>query len=299
VIELGFRLALTAGGAFNSPMSDDSPHPPQSGSLDALLALMARLRAPEGGCPWDLEQTFATIAPHTIEEAYEVADAIDAIGQDGDLSHLKDELGDLLFQVVFYAQIAQEQGAFDFHDIAAGITEKMVRRHPHVFGEQTGIENAEAQTVNWEKLKEQERKDKAEDGRHGALGGVSRGLPALLRAQKLQKRAARVGFDWPDAQGVFDKFREEMAELEAEVQSGDARALEHEMGDVLLTCVNLARKLGLDAEAALRHANTRFETRFAHIEKSLWDQGREVQGTPLEELEILWQAAKKPEKGQE
>ncbi|MCR4377326.1 MAG: nucleoside triphosphate pyrophosphohydrolase [Rhodospirillales bacterium] len=263
--------------------------------LEGLLELMARLRSPVGGCPWDIEQTFATIAPHTIEEAYEVADAIDS----NDLRHLKDELGDLLFQVVFYAQMAKEQGAFDFHDIAAGITEKMVRRHPHVFGAQTGIESAEAQTVNWEKLKEQERKDKAENGRHGALDDVSRGLPALLRAQKLQKRAARVGFDWPDAQGVFDKFSEEMAELQAEVESGDKQALEHEMGDVLLTCVNLARKLGVDAEAALRHANTRFETRFARIENALWDQGREVHGTPLDELESLWQDAKKPEKKQD
>ena len=280
-------------------MSDFSPKSTPSPDLEGLLALMARLRDPDGGCPWDVEQTFATIAPHTIEEAYEVADAIDH----GDMAHLKDELGDLLFQVVFYAQMAKEQGAFDFHDIAAAITEKMIRRHPHVFGDQSGIESAEAQTVNWEALKERERKDKAQakgpEERHGALDDVSRGLPALLRAQKLQKRAARVGFDWPDARGVLDKFREEMAELEAELEADDQMALEHEMGDVLLTCVNLARKLGVDAEAALRHANTRFETRFAHIERALWDQGREVRGTDLGELEGLWQQAKKPEKEQE
>lgn len=281
----------------------DSPtlKPGPKSDLDGLLELMARLRDPDTGCPWDIEQTFATIAPHTIEEAYEVADAIDG----GDMDHLKDELGDLLFQVVFYAQMAsemaKEQGAFDFHDVAAAITEKMVRRHPHVFGDQTGIDSALAQTVNWEALKEQERKDQAaaDDRRHGALDGVSRGLPALLRAHKLQKRAARVGFDWPDARGVFDKFREEMAELEAEVATGDRAALEHEMGDVLLTCVNLARKLDIDAEAALRHANTRFETRFAHIERALWGQGRSVEDADLDELENLWQQAKKPQNPQE
>lgn len=266
-------------------MKNPAPEP----GLEGLLELMARLRDPDSGCPWDVEQTFATIAPHTIEEAYEVADAIDA----GDMAHLKDELGDLLFQVVFYAQMAKEQGAFDFHAIAAGITEKMIRRHPHVFGTQTGIDSATAQTVNWEAVKAQERKDKADGERHGALDDVSRGLPALLRSQKLQKRAARVGFDWPDARGVFDKFREEMAELEVEVLANDRAAMEHEMGDVLLTCVNLARKLDIDAEAALRHANTRFETRFAHIEAALWDQDREVQGTALIELESLWQQAKK------
>jgi len=264
--------------------------PKLANDLDALLDLMAKLRGPDG-CPWDREQTFATIAPHTIEEAYEVADAIDG----GDLGHLKDELGDLLFQVVFYAQMANEQGAFDFHDIAAGITEKMVRRHPHVFGDQTGVNSAEDQTVNWEALKESERSAKAKDGRPGALDDVSRGLPALLRAQKLQKRAARVGFDWPDATPVFDKFREEMAELEAEVLSGDAKALEHEMGDVLLTCVNLARKLGLDAESALRHANTRFESRFGHIEAILKDQGRTTEDADLSELDALWNQAKAKE----
>ncbi|MFC1673281.1 nucleoside triphosphate pyrophosphohydrolase [Pseudomonadota bacterium] len=275
-------------------MTDYSNKAP-SHDLDGLLRLMARLRDPNGGCPWDVEQTFATIAPHTIEEAYEVADAIDS----GDMGHLKDELGDLLFQVVFYAQMAKEQGDFDFHDIAAAITEKMVRRHPHVFGDQSGINSAEDQTVNWEALKETERKAKAQDGKHGALDDVSRGLPALLRAQKLQKRAARVGFDWPDAAPVFDKFREEMAELEAEVVSGDAQALEHEMGDVLLTCVNLSRKLGIDAEAALRHANTRFEDRFAHIEQTLWDQGRTTDDADLIELDQLWNLAKRSLKAKE
>lgn len=267
--------------AFNQAMKD-SPN-----DLDALLELMATLRGPDG-CPWDRDQTFATIAPHTIEEAYEVADAIDG----GDMGHLKDELGDLLFQVVFYAQMASEQGAFDFHDIAAGITEKMVRRHPHVFASQTGVDTADDQTENWEALKDKEREAQASKG---ALADVTRGLPALLRAQKLQKRAARVGFDWPDVAPVFDKFREEMAELEAEVLSGDAKALEHEMGDVLLTCVNLARKLGLDAESALRHANTRFETRFGHIEAALKAQGRSPEDADLDELEALWIQAKAKE----
>lgn len=284
-------------------MVKTTPKPLPSPNLEGLLELMAQLRSPDGGCPWDVEQTFATIAPHTIEEAYEVADAIDAIDHGGDrmgnMGHLKDELGDLLFQVVFYAQMAselpREQGAFDFHDIAATITEKMIRRHPHVFGDQNGIDSADDQVVNWEDVKAQERKDKANGNPQGALDDVSRGLPALLRSQKLQKRAARVGFDWPNAQGVFDKFREEMAELEAEVEANDRAALEHEMGDVLLTCVNLARKLDIDAEAALRQANTRFETRFSHIERTLWDQDRDVKGTALDELEALWQDAKKQE----
>ena len=250
---------------------------------------MARLRSPDGGCPWDIEQTFASIAPHTIEEAYEVADAIDH----GDMAHLKDELGDLLFQVVFYAQMAKEQGDFDFHDIAAAITDKMIRRHPHVFGSQSGIDDAEAQTANWEAVKAEERKAKSDGKPHGALDDVSHGLPALMRATKLQKRAARVGFDWPDVKPVFDKVREETAELEVEIENGDAQAMEHEVGDLLFTCVNLARKLGIDPETALRHANGRFETRFSHIERTLWAQDRNVENTVLEELDRLWDQAKR------
>jgi len=272
-------------------MTDDASSLPTSrpgSDLEGLLQLMARLRNPDGGCPWDIEQTFATIAPHTIEEAYEVADAIDS----GDMAHLKDELGDLLFQVVFYAQMAKEQGAFDFHDIAATITEKMIRRHPHVFGDQSGIDSAEDQTVNWEALKAEERKAKADGQPHGALDGVSHGLPALMRAAKLQKRAARVGFDWPDASPVFDKFREEAAELEVEIEKHDHDAMEHELGDLLFTCVNLARKLDIDPETALRRANGRFESRFSHIERTLWAQDRNVGDTPLQELDRLWNAAK-------
>ncbi len=267
-------------------------------SLSALLELMSRLRAPDG-CPWDIEQTFASIAPHTIEEAYEVADAIER----EDMANLKDELGDLLFQVVFHAQIAKEQNAFDFQEIAAHITQKMRRRHPHVFAHQTGIDNAADQLANWETLKEQERKTKAQTHRHGALADVSTALPALMRAHKLQKRAARVGFDWPDVAPVFDKFREETAELEVEVENANPQGLDHEVGDILFTCVNLARKLNIDPETALRHANRRFENRFAHIEKSLWDSGRDVADVDLNELDKLWDCAKKqeanPEQGQE
>lgn len=267
--------------------------PPLASGLDGLLELMAQLRSPKDGCPWDIEQTFTTIAPHTIEEAYEVADAIDH----GDMAAVQDELGDLLFQVVFYAQMAQEAGDFDFQDIITGITEKMVRRHPHIFGDQTGINSAEDQTANWEALKEQERATKAKDavGHQGALSDVSRGLPALMRAAKLQKRAARVGFDWPNTDPVFDKFREELAELEAEIAVDDAKAMEHEMGDVLFTCVNLSRKLGIDPETALRHANNRFESRFEYIETSLEDQGRDIKKTALEDLELLWTEAKTKE----
>ncbi|MEG3617340.1 nucleoside triphosphate pyrophosphohydrolase [Magnetovibrio sp. PR-2] len=276
----------------------DSSRPLPSANLEGLLELMAQLRAPDGGCPWDLEQTFATIAPHTIEEAYEVADAIDSLNRGGDMAHLKDELGDLLFQVVFYAQMAKEQGDFDFHDIAAAITQKMIRRHPHVFGEQSGIDSADDQTVNWEALKEQERKAKAENAEepHGVLDDVSHGYPALMRANKLQKRAARVGFDWPDTLPVIDKIHEEIDEVKAEIDSGDREALEAELGDLLFACVNLARKTGIDPETALRSANSKFETRFKHIEHTLWDQGKEVQETPLDELDRLWNEAKSLQK---
>jgi len=273
--------------------NDSSSKLPLPSGLDGLLELMAQLRSPDGGCPWDIEQTFASIAPHTIEEAYEVADAIDH----GDMAAVQDELGDLLFQVVFYAQMAKENGDFDFHDIITGITEKMVRRHPHIFADQTGIHSAEDQTANWEALKEQERNEKAKTakGHQGALTDVSRGLPALMRAAKLQKRAARVGFDWPSVAPVFDKFREELAELEAEIALNDQKAMEHEMGDVLLTCVNLSRKLDIDPESALRHANNRFESRFEHIETSLENQGRDIKKTSLDDLELLWTEAKTKE----
>lgn len=260
--------------------------------LARLLEIMERLRDPKTGCPWDVEQTFQTIAPHTIEEAYEVADAIDH----GDMDDLKDELGDLLFQVVFYAQMAKEQEIFDFNDIAKGIAQKMVRRHPHVFDDPSmEINTAHAQTENWENVKQGERAEKSsnnENADESALDGVTRALPALLRALKLQKRAARVGFDWPDAAPVFEKFDEELAEIKAEIKSGDKSALEDEVGDLLFTCVNLARKLGVDSETALRHANQRFETRFRGIEQILANEGNTLSNTPLYELEKLWQRVK-------
>jgi nucleoside triphosphate diphosphatase len=263
-----------------------------SRSIDRLLAIMARLRDPEGGCPWDREQSFATIAPHTIEEAYEVAEAIES----GDLAGLKDELGDLLFQVVFYAQMAREEGRFDFEDIAAAICDKMERRHPHVFG-QTHIPNAAAQTVQWETQKAAERAAKAGDAESGTLDGVSTALPALTRAIKLQARAGRVGFDWPEPAQVLDKIAEEIDELREEIDQGvDKDRLEDELGDVLFACVNLARKLKIDPEGALRRGNRKFERRFRYIEQALAAQGRKPAEATLDEMEAFWVAAKHEER---
>jgi MazG family protein len=253
--------------------------------IDRLLAIMARLRDPEGGCPWDLEQSFGTIAPYTIEEAYEVADAIER----RDMAALRDELGDLLLQVVYHAQMAAEltpaDGAFRFEDVARAICDKMVRRHPHVFGGAT-VESAAAQTQAWEAQKAAER---------GAstLAGVARGLPALLRAFKLQGRAARVGFDWPNAEGALDKLREELDELTAEMTHAEpSDRLAEEVGDVLFSAVNLARELGIEPEDALRRGNAKFEARFAYVEQSLAAAGRRLEDTPLEDMETLWQEAK-------
>lgn len=254
--------------------------------IDRLLAIMARLRDPRGGCPWDLEQTFATIAPYTIEEAYEVTDAIER----SDMAALRDELGDLLLQVVFHAQMASESGDFGFDDVAKAINDKMERRHPHVFGD-AKIADADAQTQAWEVQKANER---AAGGEGSTLSGVARGLPALLRAFKLQNRAARVGFDWPDSSGALDKLREEIEELAAEIVPGRAPsdALVEEVGDVLFSAVNLARKLGIEPEDALRGGNRKFERRFAYIEKRLAAQGRRPEQATLEEMEALWQEAK-------
>ena len=263
--------------------------------LARLLAIMAQLRNPDGGCPWDVEQSFRTIAPYTIEEAYEVADAIEKQDWDG----LKDELGDLLFQVVFHSQMAAEDGRFAFDDVAQAISDKMIRRHPHVFGEQTGIESADAQTVNWEAQKAAERQDAADrEGRApSALDGVTSGLPALTRAAKLQKRAARVGFDWPDADHVLSDVDEEFNELKAEMAAGsDHDRLEDEMGDLLFTVVNLARHLGVDPESALRRTNAKFEGRFRHVEKRLADEGQTTQDSSLEEMDTLWHEAKGQER---
>ncbi|MCF3629079.1 nucleoside triphosphate pyrophosphohydrolase [Thalassospiraceae bacterium LMO-SO8] len=258
---------------------------------------MAKLRDPDGGCPWDVEQTFQTIAPYTIEEAYEVADAI----QRGDMAGLRDELGDLLLQVFFHARMAEEAGHFDYDDVARAIADKMVRRHPHVFGN-ADIATAEAQTVHWEDLKARERAEKgetpAEDA--SALDGVAIPLPALTRAEKLQKRAARIGFDWPEAAPVIAKIEEELAELRAEMDGGTSRArLEEEMGDLLFAVTNLARHLKIDPETALRRGNHKFEDRFRRMEKRLRGQGRDPADASLDEMEAAWQAEKRHDKAAE
>jgi ATP diphosphatase len=266
--------------------------PPPSFSLrpmDRLVEIMATLRNPNGGCPWDVEQTFATIAPHTIEEAYEVADAI----EQNDMDSLKDELGDLLFQSVFHAQMANELNEFSFDDVVNGVIDKMIRRHPHVFGDQS-IKTADEQTVSWEDIKATERATKSGAADESALAGLTNGLPALIRAEKLQKRAARVGFDWPEVASVFDKLREETSELQVEIDTdgGEAR-LTDELGDLLFVCVNLARKLNIDAETALRGANSKFETRFRHMERALKGTGRGLKGMELDAMEEAWQGTKK------
>ena len=261
-------------------------------AIEQLLEIMRRLRDPQAGCPWDLEQTYRTLVPYTLEEAYEVADAIE---QD-DLEHLPDELGDLLFQVVFYAQIGQEEGRFDFEQVVQGISDKLVRRHPHVFAD-VEIESAEAQTQAWEEHKRQERDRKAASGQASTLDGVSLALPALVRAAKLQRRAARVGFDWPDIEGVIAKVKEELAELETELQAkATPEALAEELGDLLFSCVNLARHLNIEPEAVLRTANLKFEQRFRHVEAELQASGGIEQAT-LQEMDAAWEAAKRREKG--
>jgi len=263
--------------------------PAMKGSIDRLLAIMARLRDPAGGCPWDLEQTFATIAPHTIEEAYETVEAIET----GNRAALKDELGDLLFQVVFHARMAEEEGSFDFNDVVAAICDKMERRHPHVFGD-SHIPDAESQIRAWEDQKSRERAESApKNAVASALDGVTATLPALTLAAKLQARAARVGFDWDRAERVIEKLDEEIAELRAEMaQDAPRPRIEDEVGDILFTCVNLARKLGIDPETALRHGNRKFESRFRSVEQALANQGKNPSRSSLNEMEELWTAAK-------
>jgi len=266
-------------------------------TIDRLLDIMAALRTPVTGCPWDLEQSFATIAPYTIEEAYEVADAIER----GDLDDLKDELGDLLLQVVFHAQMATEADAFDFDDVAAAISDKMVRRHPHVFGD--GQADApDAVKAQWETIKAEESRERAErragkglaadDERF--LDAVPVALPALLAALKLQKKAARVGFDWPETVAVIDKIREELGEVEAELAGLPASRdrLEDEIGDLLFAVANLARHLKIEPEAALRRTNAKFRRRFGHIEDRLRASGQSLDAASLNEMEAHWQAAK-------
>ena len=263
--------------------------PDQIRPIDRLLAIMARLRDPDGGCPWDVEQTFATIAPYTVEEAYEVADAIER----GDMKDLKEELGDLLLQVVFHARMAEEARLFDFDAVADAISDKLLRRHPHVFGGADQRDSAE-QTVAWEAIKAEERAGKGRA--ESVLQDVPVGLPALTRALKLTKRAGRVGFDWPSVREVLDKLDEEVAELTAEIDRDDVEAAREELGDLLFVCANLARKLDVDPEGALRGANAKFVRRFASIEGALAAQGRSPEQATLEEMEALWTAAKQAEK---
>ena len=265
--------------------------------INDLLTIMARLRDRENGCPWDIEQDFSSIAPYTIEEAYEVADAIDR----NDLADLKDELGDLLLQVVFHAQMAKEQGAFAFEDVVAAICDKMTRRHPHVFAD-ASVEDAEAQTREWEAQKRRER-EAAGDTDTSALAGVSRGMPEWQRAVKLQSRAARVGFDWPGPDPVIAKLHEEIEEVRAEFARGDAQAnherLQDEIGDVLFVCANLARHAKVDVGAALRHANLKFERRFRSMESLAADDSVHLSRLPLDQQEAYWNRAKTIEHKQE
>lgn len=259
--------------------------------IEHLLAVMAQLRNPEGGCPWDLEQDFHTIAPYTIEEAYEVADAIEL----EDRAALKDELGDLLFQVVFHARMAEEEGSFAFEDVVAAIVEKMERRHPHVFGD-ANERNAEEQTKAWEEIKAKERADKGVA--LSALDGIPMALPAATRALKLQKRAARVGFDWNSIPAVKNQIEEEVGELVEAVTSADKDAIEDEFGDLMFCMVNLARHLDVDAEKALRRCNAKFDRRFRFVEQAISANGSSMSEATLDQMESQWRAAKRHERGE-
>ena len=267
-----------------------------SRDIARLIEIMAALRTPGSGCPWDLEQNFATIAPYTIEEAYEVADAIAR----GDLDDLKDELGDLLLQVVFHARMAEEQGSFAFSDVVQAITEKLIRRHPHVFGDRSGLSTGEV-NVQWDEIKAEERTARAKagkapaPGRDGALAGVSPGLPALARALKLQQKAGKVGFDWNDPKAVLAKIREEADEIASELDSGQQEKVAGEIGDLLFAVVNLARHLDVDPDSALRTTNLKFERRFAAIEDALAAKDKTPADASLAEMDALWNAAKAAE----
>ena len=256
-----------------------------SDNINRLLSIMSRLRDPQTGCPWDLKQSYATIVPYTLEEAYEVADAIARESFD----ELKDELGDLLFQVVFYAQIAKEEGRFEFDDCVAAICDKLERRHPHVFGELTADNlNADKVLKNWEALKSNERKD---DGQHSVLDNIPQAMPALSRAYKLQKRCANVGFDWPTVEGCWDKVKEEIIEVE-QTETG-SEELAEELGDLMFALVNVVRKHKLDPEAVLRAANSKFEKRFRAVEQALAEQGKTPEQSDLTEMDALWNQVKK------
>ncbi|MFA4993777.1 MAG: nucleoside triphosphate pyrophosphohydrolase [Bdellovibrionales bacterium] len=263
-------------------------------NVKRLLDIMARLRSRDGGCPWDLEQTFKTVAPHTLEETYELVDAIER----GDPEAIQDELGDVLFQIVFHAQMGKEAGLFDFDSVAGHVADKMIERHPHVFGERD-VKTAEGVASNWEKDKEAKRSAKAgKEGRTlSVLDGISSGLPATTHSVKLQKRAAHVGFDWPNARDVFAKIREEIGELEKEVSDNKDKAfLVDELGDVLFAVTNLARKLNIDPEMALRSTNRKFERRFRGIEEALAKQDKNIADVSLDEMERLWNEIKRQEK---
>ncbi len=271
--------------------------PDDASPMERLCALMARLRDPGAGCPWDVEQDFASIAPYTIEEAYEVADAIAR----GDMTGLRDELGDLLFQVVFHARMAEEAGLFDLDDVAREVTAKMIRRHPHVFGE-AEVTDAAAQTEAWEAHKAAEREAAAEAAGRipSVLDGVTRGIPALSRALKLQRRVARVGFDWARREDVLAKVREELDEIADEVaQDAPRDALDEELGDLLFAVVNLARVLDLDPEESLRRANAKFECRFRKVEEALAEAGKTPSNSDLAEMDRLWDAVKAAEREDE
>ncbi|SKB03838.1 XTP/dITP diphosphohydrolase [Prosthecobacter debontii] len=259
-------------------MSLDHPDP-----MTRLRYVVHRLRAP-GGCPWDQEQTHETLIPHVIEEAYEVVDAI----RSGDPTLICEELGDLLLQPILHAEIAAGDGTFNLDDMATGLTEKLIRRHPHVFGE-AQAETSSAVLSQWDVIKRQEKGTQKE----GHLHGVGNGLPALMKAQKLQKKAARVGFDWPDAAPVFAKIREEAAELEQAIAEGEKKAVEEELGDLLFSVVNLARKLGVESEAALAMANEKFVRRFHAVEATLTEQGKKLGEASLEEMDAAWEAGKR------
>jgi ATP diphosphatase len=258
-------------------------------SIIRLKEIMALLRDPVKGCPWDVEQSFKSIAPNTIEEAYEVVDAIEK----EDMSALKEELGDLLLQVVFHSQMADEQGHFKFDDVVAAINKKLVDRHPHIFGDEV-IKTAKEQEESWENIKKKERDSKSDYGRASLLDGVAKALPALTRAVKLQKRAAKVGFDWPNLDGVFNKIDEELIELKEAI--ADNSNIAEEYGDLLFIFSNLGRKLNLDPEVCLRGCSSKFERRFHHIEKRLAEQNRNIEDATLEDMDILWNEAKNLEK---
>jgi ATP diphosphatase len=268
----------------------EKPEPPDAlEQITRLQHIMAALRDPQTGCPWDREQDFASIAPYTIEEAYEVADAIRSASPD----KLKEELGDLLLQIIFHARMAEELGQFTLADVAAAISEKMIRRHPHVFGT-AAAKTAEAVRTSWEDIKAAERQSEAGAGTVSLLDGIATSLPAMMRAVKLQKRAARVGFDWPDLAAVLDKMQEEIAELRAELDSGaaDPQRLQEETGDILFVAANIARKAGVDPETALLACNDKFQKRFTYIEQNIDKTGKSLEEVTLDEMEALWQEAK-------